>query len=68
MDGIDPIIRIKEVSALTGAAEGTHRYWDSIGKGPLSFKLNGRRVWRKSAVLAWIAEQEASTTRGGNAA
>jgi prophage regulatory protein len=63
----DPIIRIKEVAALTGAAEGTIRYWDSIGTGAPSFKLNGRRVWRRSSVLAWIADQEAATARGGAA-
>ncbi|WP_336670124.1 helix-turn-helix transcriptional regulator [Tsukamurella sp. USMM236] len=67
MEDIDPIIRIKEVAALTGAAEGTHRYWDSIGTGPKSFKLNGRRVWRRSSVLAWIEQQEAATTHGGAA-
>ncbi|PQP52661.1 DNA-binding protein [Mycolicibacterium austroafricanum] len=47
---------------------GTVRYWDSTGVGPPSFKLQGRRVWRRGAVLRWIAEQEAATQRDGGAA
>jgi predicted DNA-binding transcriptional regulator AlpA len=61
----DPIIRTPEVSKLTGAPPGTVRYWDHTGRGPRSFKLGGRRVWRKSEVLRWIAEQEQETGRGG---
>lgn len=67
MVDIDPIIRIKGVAELVGAPEGTIRYWDSVGKGPKSFKLNGRRVWRKSSVLAWIAEAEAAADPKGAA-
>lgn len=64
----DEIIRVPEVSRLTGAPMGTVRYWDSTGVGPPSFKLQGRRVWRRGAVLRWIAEQEAATQRDGGAA
>lgn len=42
----------------TGIPAATWRYWAHIGRGPKSFKLGRRRVWRKSVVLAWIAEQE----------
>lgn len=55
----DPLIQAPGVSALTGAPVGTVRYWDSVGTGPKSFRLNGRRVWRTSVVLQWIADQEA---------
>ena len=44
---------------LTGTPASTWRYWASIGAGPASFKLGRRRVWKKSIVLAWLAEQEA---------
>jgi hypothetical protein len=27
-----------------------------------SFKIGRRRVWKKSTVLAWIADQEAATS------
>lgn len=62
---VDVIIQAHRVAELTGAPIGTVRYWDSVGTGPTSFKLNGRRVWRESVVLAWIAEQEQATRRGG---
>jgi prophage regulatory protein len=47
-----------DLEALTGTKASTWRYWASIGTGPASFKLGRRRVWRKSVVLAWLAEQE----------
>lgn len=54
--------RAKQVSEHTGIPEGTLRYWVHVGQGPQSFLLgNRRRVWRKSVVLAWIAEQEAAS-------
>lgn len=65
---MDPIIQAPRVAELVGAPVGTVRYWDSVGTGPASFKINGRRVWRESVVLAWIAEQERATRRGGDAA
>lgn len=56
----DTYLRAKDCEALTGIPEATWRWWAHIGRGPASFKLGARRrVWRKSVVLAWIAEQEA---------
>lgn len=49
-----------DLERLTGTAASTWRYWAHIGTGPKSFKLGRRRVWRKSEVLRWLAEQEAS--------
>lgn len=57
----------KRVSTFTGIPEGTLRYWVHIGKGPASFKLGKRRIWRMSVVLAWLAEQEAATSTAGTA-
>ncbi|ORI17614.1 hypothetical protein BH686_26285 [Rhodococcus erythropolis] len=54
----DPIIDAKQVSGLTSIPTGTLRYWASIHQGPASFKLGRRRVYRKSVVLTWLAEQE----------
>ncbi|MBT9296794.1 helix-turn-helix domain-containing protein [Rhodococcus sp. GOMB7] len=48
----------KQVSGLTSINESTLRYWASIHEGPTSFKLGRRRVYRKSVVLSWLAEQE----------
>jgi predicted DNA-binding transcriptional regulator AlpA len=54
-----------DLEKLTGTKASTWRYWASIDTGPASFKLGRRRVWRKSVALAWLAEQEAATVRGG---
>ncbi|MGD3151946.1 helix-turn-helix transcriptional regulator [Tsukamurella tyrosinosolvens] len=54
----DPLLRAAQVAELCGTTAGTVRYWEHAGIGPRSFKLAGRRVWRRSAVLDWIAAQE----------
>jgi prophage regulatory protein len=54
-----------DLEKLTGTKASTWRYWASIGTGPASWKIGRRRVWKKSIVLAWLAEQETATTRGG---
>ena len=50
------------LEAITGTKAETWRYWIHIGQMPQgfppSFKLGRRRLWRKTAVLAWLAEQE----------
>ncbi len=53
-----------DLEKLTGTKASTWRYWASIGTGPASFKLGRRRVWRKSGVLAWLAQQEVATAVG----
>ena len=50
-----------DLEKLTGTKESTWRYWAHVGEGPPSFKLGRRRVWKKTAALAWIAEQEAAS-------
>ncbi|WP_083298351.1 helix-turn-helix transcriptional regulator [Mycolicibacterium grossiae] len=66
-DDDDDIIRVPEVARMTGAPQGSVRYWDSTGVGPPSFKLQGRRVYRRGAVRRWIEQQEqaAADQRGG---
>ena len=59
------IVGARDLEKLTGTKASTWRYWASIGTGPASFKLGRRRVWKKSTVLEWLAEQEATTVRGG---
>ena len=57
----DPLLRTREVADLLGVPENTLRWWRYIGKGPESFRLGQRRVvYRRSKVLAWLAEQEAA--------
>ncbi len=54
-------LRAKQLEALTGIPEATWRWWAHIGDPtkPASFKLGARRrVWKKTTVLAWLADQE----------
>lgn len=53
------LLRIKEVSEMTGIPENTLRYWRAGGgKGPRSANLGGRRVvYREEDVIAWIDAQ-----------
>lgn len=41
--------------------------WRHRGIGPRSFKLGGIVVYRRADVEAWLAEQEATTAKGGAA-
>lgn len=63
----DEFLQAAACEHLTGIPAGTWRYWASTGRGPANFTLGRRRVWRKSVVLAWIAEQEAAANSGGAA-
>ena len=63
-DNSDEICFATGLEDMTGIKASTWRYWASIGIGPASFKLGRRRVWKKSHVLAWIAEQQAATGTG----
>lgn len=55
-----------EVSALLGVPPETLRYWRHLDKGPLCYRLGGKRVVYDPADLnAWVERQKAATTRGG---
>ncbi len=49
-----------QLEKITGTKASTFRYWASLNppQGPPSFKLGRRRVWKRTTVLAWIADQE----------
>ncbi|MEU0545033.1 DNA-binding protein [Nocardia sp. NPDC005978] len=65
MDEQERYLRASDCEALTGIPAATWRWWAHVGRGPASFKLGARRrVWRKSVVLAWIAEQEGENVGG----
>ena len=58
-----------DLAELTGIPASTFRYWAHLGHGgPPSFKIGRRRVWKRAAVLAWLADQESLTSGGGGAA
>lgn len=47
-----------DLEQLTTIPASTWRYWAHIRSGPPSFRIGRRRVWRKTEVLTWIADQE----------
>jgi prophage regulatory protein len=51
----------KGLERLTGTRASTWRYWASRNEGPTSFKLGRRRVWKRSVVEEWLAEQQAAS-------
>lgn len=63
----DELLHTKQVEAEFGINAGTLRFWRSANQGPASFTLGprGRVVYRRSEVERWLAEQEATTRRGG---
>ncbi len=53
-----------EVAAMFRTSPETVRYWRHIGKGPRSFKVGRRVLYRESDVMAWAdAALTAGTTR-----
>jgi hypothetical protein len=58
----------EDLEGLTGTPASTWRHWGSSGKyGPPSFVIGRRRVWKKSAVMAWLEAQESAASLAGNA-
>lgn len=53
------------LSEMLGIKQATLRYWRHAGTGPASFTLGSKVVYRRAEIERWLAEQEATTTRGG---
>jgi predicted DNA-binding transcriptional regulator AlpA len=51
------LLRIPEVSELTGIPEATLRFYRHQGTGPKSAKLGRRVVYREVDVQAWVDAQ-----------
>jgi predicted site-specific integrase-resolvase len=50
----------EEVAELYRRPVGTLAQWRCHGRGPVGFRLAGRVMYRRTEVLRWLAEQEAS--------
>ncbi|RJN32913.1 helix-turn-helix transcriptional regulator [Nesterenkonia natronophila] len=59
----DQLRTIEETAEYLRTTPSTMRYWQQIGKGPKSFKLGVRRLWKQSDLDAWINEQYEAQTR-----
>lgn len=51
------IMTMAEVSEALRTPQATCRYWRHVGKGPKSFKVGGRVMYRAEDVEAWLQEQ-----------
>lgn len=58
------LMTTREVSTELGIPVGTLRYYRSMERGPMSFRLAGRVRYRRIDVLAWVGEQERNSRRG----
>lgn len=58
----DVFMSAADVARLIGNTPATLAQWRYKGQGPASVKLGGMVRYRKSAVLTWIAEQEAASS------
>jgi prophage regulatory protein len=52
-----------ELEELTGTPASTWRYWASIGQGPPSQRVGRRRLWKRSAAMAWLECQPATASK-----
>ena len=62
---LDHLLTIQQLSEQTGIPEETLRKYRLADKGPESFKLHGRIVYKPDAIERWIDSQVAKTKRGG---
>ncbi len=64
----DPLLTLAEVSAALRIPESTLRYLRGVGRGPESFKVAGRIVYRTSAVTEYLDTQMAETSSSARSA
>ena len=62
------LMTIDEVAEATRVPAATLRYYRHLGtKGPQSFKIGRRVLYRTEDVEVWLAEQYARSSPGGTA-
>lgn len=57
-DNSDDLLLINEVAAITRRSVDTLRWLRHQGEGPAGFRMGRRLVYRRRAVMEWIAQQE----------
>ncbi len=62
-DGGREYLDSAELEAMTGTPASTWRWWAQIGRGPASFRLGRRRVWKRTLVEEWIQAQADASSR-----
>jgi predicted DNA-binding transcriptional regulator AlpA len=51
------LLRVEDVSEMTGVSPDTLRHWRHQQTGPKSARLGKRIVYRKADVIAWVDAQ-----------
>lgn len=59
------LLTTSEVAELVRAPESTVRYWRHCGRGPHSFRVGRRVVYRPEDVEAWLEECDGDTRVAG---
>jgi predicted DNA-binding transcriptional regulator AlpA len=59
------LMLMEEVEELTRQPLDTLRYWRHVGKGPRSFKLGNRVVYKREDVERWIEAQYSADHTAG---
>lgn len=59
----DHLFTIEEAAEYLRTSVSTLRYWQGISKGPKSFKLGVRRLYKQSDLDAWVESQYLEQTR-----
>lgn len=54
----DQLLTIEEAAEYLRTSVSTMRYWQTLSKGPKSFKLGVRRLYRQSALDEFIEQAE----------
>lgn len=65
MNSNESLLSTSQVSERFGIPAATLRYWRHRNEGPQSFSIGKRVVYKLSDLNAWLAHQEATTSRGG---
>lgn len=64
----EALLRIEDVSEITGITPDTLRHWRHRGVGPKSSRLGRRIVYRRSDVNDWLELELERTAAGGKPA
>lgn len=62
---MDDLSTIEEVAEQLRRPVGTLRQWRAKGKGPRSFRVGGRLMYRSADVEEWLRTQVEGSSKGG---
>jgi DNA-binding transcriptional MerR regulator len=51
---VEDLITTHEFAEIARTADGTVRYWRTIGYGPHGFRVGRRVLYRRAEVVAWL--------------